>query len=36
LPPNDRGWKPLPQKQGLLDDKAALRDATREHLTLNT
>jgi hypothetical protein len=28
-PRNDRGWKPLPQKQDLLDDKVALRDVTR-------
>jgi hypothetical protein len=29
LPRNDRGWKPLPQKQDLLDDKVALRTMNR-------
>jgi hypothetical protein len=29
LPRNDRGWKPLPQKQDLLDDKGALRAVNR-------
>jgi hypothetical protein len=28
-PRNDRGWKPLPQKQDLLDDKAGRRAMTR-------
>jgi hypothetical protein len=28
-PRNDRGWKPLPQKQCLLDAKVVLRAMTR-------
>jgi hypothetical protein len=28
-PRNDRGWKPLPQKQDLLDDKVVQRTMTR-------
>jgi hypothetical protein len=26
---NDRGWKPLPQKQNLLDDKVVQRTMSR-------
>jgi hypothetical protein len=29
LPRNDRGWKPLPQKKDLRDDKVALRAKNR-------